>query len=92
MITEISSIFLNLRPYRKFWIDLAFAISFFCFRLIIYPSIIYIYLTNPNNTEKITVFIAFMSITPLNIYWFYYILKKALNPSKKIEEIKENSE
>jgi len=92
MITEVSSIFLNLRPYRKKWIDVAFAASFFWFRLIIYPSIAYIYLTDPNNVEKYSFCFTSLSLILLNVYWFYYIVKKALNPSKKIEEIKENSE
>jgi hypothetical protein len=92
MITEISSIFLNLRVYRKKWIDITFAASFFWFRLIIYPSIAYIYLTDPNNVEKHSFCFTSLSLTLLNVYWFYYIVKKALNPSKKIEEIKENSE
>ena len=86
MITEISSIFLNLRPYRKKWIDLLFAISFFSFRLIIYPSVIYIYLIDPNNTEKYTMFLSGLSITMLNIYWFYFIVKKALN-TRIVKEI-----
>ena len=74
MLVEISSIFLNLRPYRKKWIDLSFAISFFMFRIIICPIFLYLYITNPNNTEKFVIFIGGSSITLLNLYWFYFIM------------------
>jgi hypothetical protein len=89
MITETSSIFLNLRPLGYKIIDILFIVSFFVFRLILSPITIYLYLIHPDNVEKPVVFWGMVSLTSLNIYWFYYIVKKALRPMKKIEEIEE---
>jgi hypothetical protein len=85
MITETSSIFLNLRPLGYKIIDILFIVSFFVFRLILSPITIYLYLIQPDNVEKPVVFWGMVSLTSLNIYWFYYIVKKALKPMKKIE-------
>lgn len=79
MITETSSVFLNLRPFGNKINDILFIISFFIFRLIICPVTIYLYLINPDNVEKPIVFWGMVSLTSLNIYWFYFIVKKALN-------------
>ena len=87
MITETSSIFLNLRPLGYKIIDILFIVSFFVFRLILSPITIYLYLIHPDNVEKPVVFWGMVSLTSLNIYWFYYIVKKALKPMKKIEKI-----
>jgi hypothetical protein len=89
MITEISSIFLNLRPFCNKMVDILFIISFFVFRLILSPMTIYLYLIHPDNIEKPVVFWGMVSLTSLNIYWFYYIVKKALKPCQKIKEIEE---
>ena len=89
MITETSSIFLNLRSFGYKINDLLFAVTFFIFRIIIFPGIVYLYVVNPNNVEKPVVFGSMVILTSLNIYWFYYIVKKALRPSQKIKEIKE---
>ena len=90
LITETSSIFLNLRPFGYKIIDILFIVSFFVFRLILSPITIYLYLIHPDNIEKPVVFFGMVSLTSLNLYWFYYIVKKALRPMKKIEEIKNN--
>ena len=89
MITETSSIFLNLRPLGYKIIDLLFLITFFTFRLILSPITIYLYLIHPDNSEKPVAFWGMVSLTSLNIYWFYFIVKKALKPNQKIKEIKE---
>jgi|688.fasta_scaffold286077_1 hypothetical protein len=78
MITETSSIFLNLRPFGYKIIDILFVISFFVFRLILSPITIYLYLINPHNEGKVVVFCGMVSLTSLNLYWFYYIVKKIL--------------
>jgi hypothetical protein len=82
MIAETSSIFLNIRPFRRQWIDILFALTFFVFRLIICPVTIYLYLIHPDNIEKPVVFCGMVSLTSLNIYWFYYIVKKAFKSVK----------
>ena len=83
MITETSSIFLNLRPFGYKTNDILFAVTFFVFRLILSPMTIYLYLIHPDNIEKPVVFWGMVSLTSLNIYWFYYIVKKAFRPVKK---------
>ena len=82
MITETSSIFLNLRPLGYQINDILFIVTFFVFRLILSPVTIYLYLIHPDNTEKPVVFWGMMSLTSLNIYWFYYIVRKAFRPVK----------
>lgn len=80
MITETSSIFLNLRPLGYKIINILFVVTFFVFRLILSPVTIYLYLIHPDNIEKPVVFWGMVSLTSLNIYWFYYIIKKAFKP------------
>jgi len=86
LITETTSIFLNIRVYRKYWIDFLFALSFFIFRIICTPILAIIYLSDANNKDLIFGYVSSISLTSLNIYWFYYIVKKALNNNKKIGE------
>ena len=50
MTVETSSIFLNLRPLKKIWIDISFIVTFFVFRLIIMPYLIVMYMLNQENT------------------------------------------
>jgi hypothetical protein len=83
MITETSSIFLNLRPYKKKWIDIAFAVTFFIYRIILSPIFITMYIMNSNNTLKMAVLFEALLLVPLNVYWFSLIVKKMWN--KKIE-------
>jgi hypothetical protein len=83
MITETSSIFLNLRPYKKKWIDIAFAVTFFIYRIILSPIFITMYIMNSNNTLKMVVLFEALLLVPLNVYWFSLIVKKMWN--KKIE-------
>jgi hypothetical protein len=77
LLTETSSIFLNLRPYRKEWIDLLFVLSFLIYRIIVSPLLAGIYLSDENNQVTFG-FIATVSLTSLNIYWFSLIIKKLL--------------
>jgi hypothetical protein len=83
LVTETSSIFLNLRVFRKQWIDILFALSFFIYRIIFAPLVTYIYLSDSTNKSLTFGYISSISITILNLYWFYYIVKKALKPMKK---------
>lgn len=83
MITEMSSIFLNLRPYKNIWIDIAFAVTFFIYRIILSPIFLTMYLINPNNPFKMAVLFETLLVVPLNVYWFSLIMKKMWN--KKIE-------
>jgi len=76
MITETSSIFLNLRPLKKRWIDVLFVITFFVYRLVFFPILFINYTTNPDNTVRMFVFTESMMLTLLNVYWFYLIVKK----------------
>lgn len=78
MQTETSSIFLNLRPLKQKWIDFAFIATFFIFRLVLCPCLILMYTLNPKNGGKIIISVGSFLITILNVYWFYYIVKKAL--------------
>jgi hypothetical protein len=78
MQTETSSIFLNLRPLKQKWIDLSFITTFFIFRLILCPYLIFMYSINPENNGKIIITGGTIVITTLNVYWFYYIVKKAM--------------
>lgn len=76
LITETSSIFLNLRPYRKQWIDILFALTFFVYRIILSPLFLSMYVLNPNNKGRLFCFICTILIVSLNVYWFSLILKK----------------
>jgi hypothetical protein len=94
MQTETSSIFLNLRPFNKKWIDLSFIVTFFIFRLMLCPYLIFMYSINPENNGKIIITGGSFIITILNVYWFYYIIKKAIriyNEDKHKPKIIEDS-
>jgi hypothetical protein len=78
MVTEISSIFLNLRPFKQKWIDITFVITFFVYRIVLYPILFLNYVTNPDNTLRMFVFTESMLLTFLNAYWFYLIVRKLL--------------
>ena len=84
MITETSSIFLNLRPYKKRWIDISFAVTFFIYRIILSPIFLTMYIVNPNNNGRAFAVFETLLVVPLNVYWFSLIVKKLLF-NKKIE-------
>lgn len=75
MITETSSIFLNLRPLKKRCIDILFVTTFFVFRIALFPILTIIYVNNPDNKARTVIFYVTGMQTLLNIYWFYYIVK-----------------
>ncbi len=83
MTTETSSIFLNLRPLNKKWIDILFVITFFVYRLVLFPTIITIYLINPDNNARMFFLLESVLLTLLNVYWFYFIVKKVLRELDK---------
>jgi len=78
LLTETSSIFLNLRPLQYKIIDVLFVITFFIYRLILAPTVSIIYLLTPNNPDIVFGLISSISLTILNIYWFYLIVKKTI--------------
>lgn len=78
LLTEASSIFLNLRPLQYKIIDVLFVITFFIYRLILAPAVSIIYLLTPNNKNIVFGYISSISLTILNIYWFYLIVKKTI--------------
>lgn len=88
MQTETSSIFLNLRPLNQKWIDLSFITTFFIFRLVLCPYLIFMYTMNPENNGKIIISTGSFIITILNVYWFYYIVKKAIRMHNEEKERK----
>ena len=84
MITETSSIFLNLRPYKKRWIDISFAVTFFIYRILLSPIFLIMCIMNPNNSLRLFVLFEALLVVPLNVYWFSLIVKKFV-VDKKIE-------
>jgi hypothetical protein len=70
MITETSSIFLNLRPYTKRWIDITCFITFFVYRILICPTFVILYVINSANPIRGLVLLGGVCITSLNLYWF----------------------
>lgn len=82
MITETSSIFLNLRPLKKRWIDVLFILTFFIYRIILFPTIITIYIINPDNKLRMFFMCEHILLSSLNVYWFYYIVKKVVKELK----------
>jgi hypothetical protein len=78
LLTETSSIFLNLRPFRKQWIDLSFVSTFFIYRIICLPLLTGIYLSDKNNPHAIFLFSMMFCLISLNVYWFSLIVKKLL--------------
>lgn len=81
-LMETSSIFLNIRPLKQPWIDVLFVITFFLYRIIIFPTLITIYILNDKQMGRGNVFIGGTLITALNVYWFYYIMQKAVKQLK----------
>jgi hypothetical protein len=78
MQTETSSIFLNLRPLKQKWIDWLFISTFFIYRIALCPYLILMYSLNPENKGINELSWSIVLITLLNIYWFYFIVKKAI--------------
>jgi len=78
LLSETSSIFLNLRPLQYKIIDILFVFSFFLYRIVIIPIIAIIYFMGPNNKDMLFAYTSSFSLTLLNIYWFYLIVKKAI--------------
>lgn len=78
LLCESSSIFLNLRPLKKIWIDIMFIFTFLMYRLIIVPTIIYYYSSNPENPHITFINTQVFIMTLLNLYWFRLIIKKAI--------------
>lgn len=78
LVTETSSIFLNLRPLQIKIIDILFVFSFFLYRLVFIPFVFVIYLTEPNNKDMLFAYTCSFTLTLLNMYWFYFIMKKAI--------------
>ena len=76
MITETSSIFLNLRPYKKRWVDISFAVTFFIYRILLSPIFLIMCIMNPNNSLRLFVLFEALLVVPLNVYWFSLIVKK----------------
>jgi hypothetical protein len=76
MITEASSIFLNLRPYKQKWIDISFALTFFIYRIFLSPIFLIMCIMNPNNSLRLFVLFETVLVVPLNVYWFSLIVKK----------------
>ena len=76
LITETSSIFLNLRVYRKQWIDVIFALTFFIYRILVAPILSSIYFNDTNNKNVLFGIIAATCLTMLNLFWFKLIVKK----------------
>jgi len=70
IITETSSIFLNLRPYSKLWIDITCFLTFFIYRILVCPTFIILYVINPENSIRGLVLLGGTCITGLNLYWF----------------------
>lgn len=79
MITESSSIFLNLRPYKKRWIDISFAVTFFIYRILLSPIFLSIYVMNVDNPSRIFVLVGALILVSLNVYWFSLIVRKWIN-------------
>lgn len=78
LLYESSSFLLNLRPFKKIWIDCAFVFIFFIYRFIIIPKVIYQYSSNPDNPLITFVQIQLVIMTSLNLYWFQIMMKKVI--------------
>lgn len=89
LICETSSIFLNLRVYKSKLIDMLFASTFFVYRLIITPTLFFIYVINQNNTYRLTCASGAICLTLLNVYWFSLIYVKLKKQTKQIEVLSE---
>lgn len=78
LITETSSIFLNLRVYNKQWIDILFVLSFFIYRILGAPILSIIYFSNTTSKICLYEYISSMCVIILNLFWFRLIVKKLL--------------
>lgn len=78
LITETSTIFLNLRPLKYYWNDVLFVITFFIFRLMVSPYLMIAYMISQDIPLQYKYVIAngTVCITLLNSYWFYLIYLK----------------
>lgn len=85
LITETSSIFLNLRPYKSKIFDVLFVTTFFTFRLVIYPALIIVYGLHPNNLYRKRLALGSLGLTMLNAYWFSLIFLKLMKPDAKTQ-------
>jgi hypothetical protein len=70
MITETSSIFLNLRPYSMRWIDITCFLTFFVYRILVCPTFVILYVINSANSIRGLILVGGLCITGLNLYWF----------------------
>jgi hypothetical protein len=83
---ESSSFFLNLLPLKNTKIDISFFITFAFYRFVILPTFAYHYCTNNENVGISIMFIGAITMTSLNIYWFYLICRKAIRRYKRTKE------
>ena len=91
MLMQTSTIFL-IYIKKHFLYKLFFAITFFIYRLIIFPIYTYTYYINKYNEiysyeindNKFIVFIIF-SINVLNVYWFNKIIKMSIKAIKELQ-------
>jgi hypothetical protein len=75
---ESSSFFLNLLPLNILIVDILFAVTFALYRFGLVPTFSYYYCTNNKNTGIPIICLAIITMTTLNIYWFYLICRKAV--------------
>jgi hypothetical protein len=80
---ESSSFFLNLLPLNNTTVDISFFITFAFYRFAVLPTFAYYYCTNNENVVIQLIFIGAVSMTTLNIYWFYLICRKAITRYKR---------
>ena len=95
LLMETSSIFLNLRPLKAFWIDMAFALLFFIYRWIICPLGWTKFILGGYSEDNCVRYETWLVVLcggiffhGLNIHWgikiMFKILKKIRLPKKKI--------
>ena len=80
---ESSSFFLNLLSLKNETIDILFFITFSFYRFALLPTFAYYYCTNNKNVGISLIFFTTLTMTTLNIYWFYLICRKALRRYNK---------
>lgn len=74
---ESSSFFLNLLPLNSMIINILFVVTFAFYRFVLLPTFTYYYCMNNENVGIPIICVAFVTMTTLNIYWFYLIYTKA---------------
>jgi hypothetical protein len=79
-LTETSTIFLNLRVFRKRWLDYLFVVTFIFYRIFYIPYVTYlIYVSDAyENRDKYVIVIISHLFFGLNIYWLTLIIKKII--------------